>query len=97
MVQSRKRVSLATAKLRGHVKNGGCLGLFSRKPPQYLSAKRRKFFCQKRAFEESLRFLVDSRRTSIPNLIKVNRELRCVEWLSLAQVLTGSHNFVPRL
>ena len=95
VIQQGKGVGLAAAELRRHVKHGGRFGLLPGQPAKNLGGHAGEPFGQKSTLQKALRVLIDRRGTSVPDLIKVNGELRRIEGLPFSEVLPRRNDFIP--
>lgn len=95
--QERERVGLTAAKLLGEVKDGRGLDLHAGEAPNNLRRELAEVLREEGAFEELGRVLVHGRRAPISNVVEVDRELRRVERLAIAQVLARGDDLVPGL
>ena len=88
-------MSLATAELGGEIVDCRGLDLYTREPPDHAAAKLAQARSQERAIKEPLRFLIVIRRPSVPNVVEMNSELGSVKRPPIAEILSGSDDFVP--
>lgn len=99
MVERRQRVRLAAAELRRHVEYGGSFKLDARQPPQHLARQVGQAPRHVRAIEKASRLNIVNMcpRTSVPDVIQMDGELRGVERAVVPQILAGRDDLIPGL
>ena len=95
MVEQRKRVRLAAAKLRGKVENGVRLRALAGQATDDFGSEDSEVVGEVSSLEEPLRLLVIGGRTAFAHLVEMDGELRCVERFAFAQILARGDNFIP--
>src|SRR5262249_737671 len=81
VIKERQRVRLSTAELRGEVEDGRCLHLHAGKASNNLCRELAEILRQEGALEELGGVLVYGWRSTVPNVIEMDREFRRVERL----------------
>ena len=95
MIKQRERVRLASAELRGEIKNSVRLGFLPAQPADDFGGKCREIFCKICPLEKPFGLLVIVGRPAFADLVKMHGKFRGIERLALAQILARGDDFIP--